>query len=152
MSDIKRRPMPKPEVPNDDPIRSDAMRTTIGAQRQLNEKLRQRQLYLADKRTLRILSGWGLDWAGLELELRLGIETGTVAYLFRIDPFGNIHNLSAHESRRYNNNNNNMKEGKNNSNNNFNYDNNVVAAKELHKFSRPTLAELEAEAGRLERL
>lgn len=99
--------------------------------------------------------GTGLDWAGLELELRLGIETGTVAYLFRIDPFGNIHNLSAHESRRYNNNNNNMKEGKNNSNNsnsNFNYDNDVVAAKELHKFSRPTLAELEAKAARLERL
>lgn len=48
-----------------------------------------------------------------------------------------------------------MIEGKNNSNNNgnFNYDNDVVAAKELHKFSRPTLAaELEAEAGRLESL
>lgn len=48
-----------------------------------------------------------------------------------------------------------MREGKNNNNNNsnFNYDNDVVAAKELHKFSRPTLAaelEAEAEAGRLE--
>lgn len=52
------------------------------------------------------------------------------AYLFRIDPFGNIHNLSAHESRRNSANNNNDDDDNNND---------VVAGKEPHKFSRPTL-------------
>jgi len=54
----------------------------IGNGRQLNEKLRQRQLYLANPQRSRDRG-----------------TRGTVAYLFRIDPFGNIHNLSAHESR-----------------------------------------------------
>lgn len=37
------------------------------------------------------------------LRIKTGFGYGTVAYLFRIDPFGNIHNLNAHESRRNNN-------------------------------------------------
>lgn len=80
MSDIKRRPMPKPEVlPSGSRRRSDR----IGAQRQLNEKLRQRQLYLADKRTLRIRCGREregervLGWARTGTEdWGLRIETG----------------------------------------------------------------------------
>lgn len=85
------------------------------------------------------------------MRIETGFGYGTVAYLFRIDPFGNIHNLSAHESRR---NNNNKQEGgkKKKKRNNFNYDNDVVAAKELHKFSRPTLAELAVAAEACRRL
>lgn len=87
------------------------------------------------------------------MRIETGFGYGTVAYLFRIDPFGNIHNLSAHESRRNNNRQEEGGRGKNKKKrNNFNYDNDVVAAKELHKFSRPTLAELEVAAEACRRL
>lgn len=87
------------------------------------------------------------------MRIETGFGSGTVAYLFRIDPFGNIHNLSAHESRRNNNRQEEGGRGKNKKKrNNFNYDNDVVAAKELHKFSRPTLAELEVAAEACRRL